>query len=315
VAERRVRAPEVSEPLGQGRPRPFGITAAAVILILLSSLLLVLTAMHFRCAAVLKSYPPICESVMQPRWTDGWHGYIAAGFHLAFFDFPCLEAFAVGVVAGVRLLGLRSRGLALGLAGVGILLWLRIPGPGTLGDPEGMYGNRWPGSAYDMSSSSAFLAIKVLAVAGYIYVILTLLGWWVRFDKAKGSVAAPLGSSTFPPPPAPPNSEPGRFSVVVVVSGAGLVLAGLVFALPGLAVFIDWIAGVVERAAGPGAFCPPEYSDYCLASSGSAGVLGLLAASVGTLGLWAGVMVLRKLRTVRAVSPDQRAQAAIVSRS
>ena len=37
MAERRVCSPEVSSPLGEGRQRPFGITAAAVILILLSS--------------------------------------------------------------------------------------------------------------------------------------------------------------------------------------------------------------------------------------------------------------------------------------
>ena len=96
-------------------------------------------------------------------------------------------------------------------------------------------------------------------------------------------------------------------------SGAGLVLGGLVVALPGLGVFIDWIAGVVERAAGAGAFCPPSDLHDCLAANGWAGVLGLLAASVGGLGFWAGVRVLRKARTVRALSLNQRPQPAIVS--
>jgi hypothetical protein len=45
-------------------------------------------------------------------------GYIAAGFMLAFV--------ALGIVAGVRLLGLRWRGLGLGLAWVGMGIWLLL---------------------------------------------------------------------------------------------------------------------------------------------------------------------------------------------
>jgi hypothetical protein len=313
VAERRVRALEVSGPLEQGRPRPFGITAAAVILILLSSgLCLVMAAEPLRCTVQFATYPPQCGSAMSQLVQHGWHGYIVAGFVLAFSVLPL--PLGVGVVAGVRLLGLRSRGLALGVAGVGILLWLGGPGrSGYLGNPPGGFAT-WPGSAYDMSNPSV-LAIKGLAVAGYVYVIVALLGWRDRFDKATGSVAAPLGTSTLPSSPAPRKSRPGRSrSVVVVVAGAGLLLAGLVVALPGLAVFMDWIAGVVESAAGAGAYCPPSDLGDCLAANGSAGVLGLLAASVGLLGFWAGVRVLRKARTVRAVSLGQRAQPAIVSR-
>jgi peptidoglycan/LPS O-acetylase OafA/YrhL len=81
-----------------------------------------------------------------------WGGYVGAGTALAFG--------ALGVIAGVRLLGLRSRGLALGLAWVGILIWLAVlafvagPHPGL-------------GS----------LAIYVLGVAGCVYVILALRRW------------------------------------------------------------------------------------------------------------------------------------------
>ena len=241
---------------------------------------------------------------------DGWHGYIAAGFVLAFSVLPFLAVFGLGVVAGVRLLGLRSRGLALGLAWVGILMWLRGSGSGGLGNPEGMSAAWWPGRAYAVSSLSG-LVIKGLGIAGYVYVILALLGWRDRFDKAGGSIAALLGTSTIPTSPAPPDSGPGRSrSVLVTVSGAGLVLAGPALALPGLVVFIDWIASVVERAAGAGAFCPPTHSEYfedCLAANGWAGVLGLFAASLGGLGFWAGVRLLRKARTFRAVSHDARA--------
>ena len=88
---------------------------------------------------------------------------------------------AIGVVAGVRLLGLRSRGLALGLASVGILMWLGILSIVLEGPHRRPW---WPGSAYEMSISSS-LAIYVLGVAGYDFVILTLHRWRNRFDNAK----------------------------------------------------------------------------------------------------------------------------------
>ena len=108
-------------------------------------------------------------SAMSQLVQDGWHGYIAAGFVLASSVLPFLVVFGLGVVAGVRLLGLRSRGLALGLAWVGILLWLRGSGSGGLGNPEGMSAAWWPGRAYAVSSLSG-LVIKGLGVAGYVYV-------------------------------------------------------------------------------------------------------------------------------------------------
>jgi hypothetical protein len=49
-----------------------------------------------------------------------WEGYAGAGTALAFG--------ALGVIAGVRLLGLTPRGLALDLAWVGILMWLAVGG-------------------------------------------------------------------------------------------------------------------------------------------------------------------------------------------
>jgi len=207
-----------------------------------------------------------------------WGGYTGAGTLLAFG--------ALGVIAGVRLLGLRSRGLALGLAWVGILMWLAVLG--FVAGPHPGLGS---------------LAIYVLGVAGYVYVILALRRWRDRFDKASGLVAACLGTSTFSSSPVLRDSRQSRFgSVVVVVAGAGLVLVGPVLALPGLVVFIDWIAGAFESAAPSGAFCPPS-SSYCIAASAKAGMLGFLAVSVGVLGFWTGVRLLRKTRTGEADEP------------
>jgi hypothetical protein len=206
-----------------------------------------------------------------------WSGYTGTGTALAFG--------ALGVFAGVRLLGLRSRGLALGLAWVGILMWLAVlgfvPGP---------------------HSGLGSFAIYVLGVAGYVYVILALRRWRDRFDNASGSVATSLGTSTLSSTPVPRESRPSRFRPVVVVAGAGLVLVGPVLALPGLVVFIDWIAGAFESAAPTGAFCPPS-SSYCMAASAKAGVLGLLAVSVGVLGFWTGIRLLRKTRMGGAEEP------------
>jgi len=67
-------------------------------------------------------------------------------------------------------------------------------------------------------------------------------------------------------------------------------------------VFIDWIAGAFESAAPTGAFCPPS-SSYCTAASAKAGVLGLLAVSVGVLGFWTGIRLLRKTRMGGADEP------------
>jgi hypothetical protein len=206
-----------------------------------------------------------------------WSGYTGTGTALAFG--------ALGVFAGVRLLGLRSRGLALGLAWVGILMWLAVLG-------------FVPGPHPGLGS----LAIYVLGVAGYVYVILALRRWRDRFDNASGSVATSLGTSTLSPTPVPRESRPSQFRSVVVVAGAGLVLVGPVLALPGLVVFIDWIAGAFESAAPTGAFCPPS-SSYCTAASAKAGVLGLLAVSVGVLGFWTGVRLLRKTRMGGAEEP------------
>jgi SAF domain-containing protein len=214
-------------------------------------------------------------------------GYTGAGTTLAFG--------ALGVIAGVRLLGLRSRGLALGLAWVGILMWLTVGG--FVAGPHRGFGS---------------LAIFVLGVAGCVYVILALRRWRDRFPKAGGSVAASLGTSTFTSSPVPRDGRPSRFrSVVVVVAGAGLVLTGPVLALPGLVVFIDWLAGALESAAPTGAFCPST-SSYCTAASAKAGVLGLLAVGVGVLGLWAGVNLLRKTR--RGAEDPTRNQRGIVTR-
>lgn len=278
MADLAVLAPQVSGPQGQVRPRPIGITAAAVILIVLWSTPFLTGAIEsLRCTILLLSQPTQCDSAMHVLALEhDWGGYTGAGTLLAFG--------ALGVIAGVRLLGLRSRGLGLGLAWVGILMWLTVLG--FVAGPHPGLGS---------------LAIYVLGVAGYVFVILALRRWRDRFDEASGSVAASLGTRTFGSSPVLRDSRQSRFrSVVVVVAGAGLVLAGPVLALPGLVVFIDWIAGAFESAAPAGAFCPPS-SSYCIAASAKAGVLGLLAASVGVLGFWAGVSLLRKTR--RAEEP------------
>jgi hypothetical protein len=269
----------VSGPQGQVRPRPIGITAAAVILIVLWSTPFLEGAIEsLRCTILLLSQPTQCDSAMHVLALEhDWSGYTGAVTALAFG--------ALGVIAGVRLLGLRSRGLALGLAWVGILMWLAVIGFA-------------PGPHPGLRS----LAICVMGVAGYVYVILALRRWRDRFDKASGSVAASLGTSTLSSSPDPRDSRPGRFRSVVVVAGAGLVLAGSVLALPGLVVFIDWIAGAFESAAPVGAFCPPS-SSYCMAASAKAGVLGLLGVSVGVLGFWTGVRLLGKRRTGGAEEP------------
>jgi len=290
VADQRVLAPEVSGPQGQVRPRPIGITAAAVILIVLWSIPFLTGAIaSLRCTILLESKPTQCDSAMHVLALEhDWGGYVGAGTALAFG--------ALGVIAGVRLLGLRSRGLALGLAWVGILMWLAV-----LGFVAGPH--RGLGS----------LAIYVLGVAGYVYVILALRRWRDRFGKASGSVAVSLGTSTLSSSPVPRDSRPDRFrSIVVVVAGAGLVLVGAVLALPGLVVSIDWIAGAFESAAPAGAFCPPS-SSYCMAASAKAGVLGLLAVSVGVLGFWRGVRLLRKTRAFGAEEPA-RNQRGIVTK-
>ena len=281
VAERRVLAPEVSGPQGQVRPRPIGITAAAVILIVLWSTPFLGGAIDsLRCTILLLSKPTKCDSAMHVLAVQhDWSGYMAAGTLLAFG--------ALGVIGGMSLLGLRSRGLALGLAWVGLLMWLAAVLGNLVVSPQRGLGSL----AY------------VLGVAGYVYVILALRRWRDRFDTASGSVAASLGTSTVSSSPVPRDSRPSRFrSVVVVVAGAGLVLAGPVLALPGLVVFIDWIAGAFERAAPAGAFCPPS-SSYCMAASAKAGVLGLLAVSVGVLGVWTGVRLHRKTRAFGAEEP------------
>jgi hypothetical protein len=280
VTDPAVLAPEVSEPQGKVRPRPIGITAAAVILIVLWSIpFLVGAVASLRCTIVLDSQPTKCDSAMHVLALEhDWGGYTGAGTALAFG--------ALGVITGVRLLGLRSRGLALSLAWVGILMWLAVlafvagPHPGL-------------GS----------LAIYVLGVAGYVYVILALRRWRDRFGKASESVAVSLGTSTFTSSPVPRDGRPSRFrSVVVVVAGAALVLSGPVLALPGLVVFMDWIAGAFESAAPAGAFCPSS-SSYCTAASAKAGGLGLLAVLVGVLGLWAGISLLRSTRAFGAKEP------------
>jgi hypothetical protein len=279
VADRTVLAPEVNGPLGQVRPRPIGITAAAVILIVLWSTPFLEGAIaSLRCTILLLSNPTQCDSAMHVLALDhDWSGYTGTGTALAFG--------ALGVFAGVRLLGLRSRGLALGLAWVGILMWLAVLG-------------FVPGPHPGLGS----FAIYVLGVAGYVYVILALRRWGDRFDNASGSVATSLGASTLSSTPVPRESRPSRFRPVVVVAGAGLVFVGPVLALPGLVVFIDWIAGAFESAAPTGAFCPPS-SSYCMAASAKAGVLGLLAVSVGVLGFWTGIRLLRKTRMGGADEP------------
>jgi hypothetical protein len=270
---------EVNGPRGQVRPRPIGITAAAVILIVLWSTPFLEGAIaSLRCTILLLSKPTQCGSAMHVLALDhDWSGYTGTGTALAFG--------ALGVFAGVRLLGLRSRGLALGLAWVGILMWLAVLG-------------FVPGPHPGLGS----LAIYVLGVAGYVYVILALRRWRDRFDTASGSVATSLGMSTLSSTPVQRESRPSRFRSVVVVVGAGLVLVGPVLALPGLVVFIDWIAGAFESAAPTGAFCPPS-SSYCTAASAKAGVLGLLAVSVGVLGFWTGIRLLRKTRMGGAEEP------------
>jgi len=279
VADRTVLAPEVNGPLGQVRPRPIGITAAAVILIVLWSTPFLEGAIaSLRCTILLLSNPTQCDSAMHVLALDhDWSGYTGTGTALAFG--------ALGVFAGVRLLGLRSRGLALGLAWVGILMWLAVLG-------------FVPGPHPGLGS----FAIYVLGVAGYVYVILALRRWGDRFDNASGSVATSPGASTLSSTPVPRESRPSRFRPVVVVAGAGLVFVGPVLALPGLVVFIDWIAGAFESAAPTGAFCPPS-SSYCTAASAKAGVLGLLAVSVGVLGFWTGIRLLRKTRMGGADEP------------
>jgi hypothetical protein len=279
VADLAVRA-QVSEPQGQVRPRPIGITAAAVILIVLwSSPFLLYAIDSLRCTVLLLSKPTKCDSAMHVLAIEhDWGGYMGAGTMLAFG--------ALGVIAGVRLLGLRSRGLGLGLAWVGILMWLAVVG--FMAGPHPGLGS---------------LAIYVPGVAGYVYVILALRRWRDRFDKASGSVAASLGTSTFSSSLVPRDSRPSRFrSVVVVVAGAGLILAGPVLAFPGLVVFVDWLAGAFESAAPVGAFCPPA-SSYCMAASAKAGVLGLLAVLGGVLGFWAGVRLLQTTRAFGAEEP------------
>ncbi|HKN45171.1 MAG TPA: hypothetical protein VJW23_14760, partial [Propionibacteriaceae bacterium] len=272
----------MSGPQGQVRPRPIGITAEAVILIVLWSIPFLTYAIEsLRCTILLLSKPTMCDSAMHVLALEhNLGGYTGAGTQLAFG--------ALGVIAGVRLLGLRSRGLALGLAWLGILMWLAVGG--FVAGPHPGLGS---------------LAIYVLGGAGYVYVILALRRWRDRFHKASGSVAASLGTSTFSSSPVPRDSRPGRFrSVVVVVAGAGLVLAGPVLALPGLVVLMDWLAGAFESAAPAGAFCPPS-SSYCMAASAKAGVLGLLAVSVGVLGLWVGISLLRKTHAFGAEEPDR----------
>lgn len=112
---------------------------------------------RLRCTVLIMTLPEECESAM---WTLAHHsnnvGYQGAVLLLALG--------AIGVVAGVRLLGLRSRGLALGLAGVGMLIW----GPAALPDPHRGFGS---------------YAIAALGVAGFVYVILSLHRWRDRFDR------------------------------------------------------------------------------------------------------------------------------------
>ena len=280
-------APGGNGPIARDRRRPFGITVAAVILTLLWLSPVLLRVVYFlRCTVVIDTFPQSCESAM---WTLARHydnvGYAGAVFGLAFG--------AIGVVAGVRLLGLRSRGLALGLAGVGMWIW--VLGPDTL--PK------------DSHRGFGSYAIGALGVAGCVYVILALLKWRDRFDRGE-PLAAFLGTSTVRASPVPNDQGLGRFRFVVgVVTGAGLSLAGPLLVLSGLVVFIDWIAGMVEGIASAAALCPPGH--YCTAASARAAVLGLLAASVGALASWAGLRLLRATLASRAVSSiEKRAQPA-----
>jgi hypothetical protein len=284
VAEQTALAPEVSGPLAQGLRRPIGITAAAAILAMLwLGYFLGPAVTVLRCNAMLLSYPPICDSSLH-FWTE-YHdssGYQTAGIVLAFA--------APGVVAGVGLLGLRWRGLGLVLAWVGIAIWVpallsALAGDPGLGDQVGSW-QPWPWSR-----------MYGLFVAGNVYVILALWKWRDRFQKTTGSNAVSPDTSTVPASPLPRDSRLGRFRIVVVmVAGAGLVLAGPVLALAGLVVFVDWISGVFYA---PTPFYCPPYSEWCMAPSAKAGVLGLLAASVGVVGVGVGVKLLRKTRIGR----------------
>ena len=283
VAERTALSPEVSGPLAQGRRRPIGITVAAAILAMLWLGWFLEPAVHvLRCRSVLLSYPPHCVSAMY--FLTEYHdssGYQFAGIVLAFA--------APGVVAGVRLLGLRWRELGLVLAWVGLAIWLPgllrgLGGESGLGDQVGAL-PPWP-------------RMNGLFVAGNVYVILALWKWRDRFHKTTGSNAASPDTSTVPASPLPRDSGPGRFRIVVVmVAGAGLVLVGVGLALAGEVVFLDWISGVFH--APTPLYCTSS-SEFCVAAGAKAGVLGLLAASVGVVGVGVGVRLLRKTRMGRS---------------
>src|SRR5918994_6566226 len=113
-------------------------------------------------------------------------GYQSAGIFLAFA--------APGVIAGVRLLGLRWRGLGLALAWVGIAMWL----PGLLRALGGE-----PGLGDQVGSLRPWPRMNGLFVAGNVYVILALWRWRDRFHKTTRSNAAVPDASTFPPSPVP----------------------------------------------------------------------------------------------------------------
>jgi hypothetical protein len=147
----------------------------------------------------------LCVIAMRSlRKGDDPSGYIAAGFMLAFA--------ALGIVAGVRLLGLRWRGLGFGLAWVGMGIWLLLL-------PKRLQGEY-------MSTLGGPLVIYVLGVAGNVYVILALRRWRDRFRKARRSIGTSVGTSTAASA-LPGDSGPGRFRSVVVVAGAVLASVGV----------------------------------------------------------------------------------------
>ncbi len=96
MADLAVLAPQVSGPQGQVRPRPIGITAAAVILIVLWSTPFLTGAIEsLRCTILLLSQPTQCDSAMHVLALEhDWGGYTGAGTLLAFG--------ALGVIAGGR---------------------------------------------------------------------------------------------------------------------------------------------------------------------------------------------------------------------
>ena len=141
-------------------------------------------------------------------------------------------------------------------------------------------------------------AVDVLRGVGSIYVVLALWRWRDRFHKPRGSVAASVDTSTFRPSSyrataggADCASSPSRMPERDSSLPAPLLLC--------------WSGGVHRPDRRRLGLPTDSYCDAssCTAASATAGVMGLLAASVGAVDVGAGVRLLR--RTGWSVPPPK----------